>query len=182
VPPDHRLDEPDGASTVDDVAAASPARSPGLASNADRADVGAEADPVPTADRRGRSRPGVEARQVTRVIRRIAPWSVVKVASAFLLSLWLILVVASVIVWWVAAATGATGHVESFVAQLLADESFVLDGGQLLWAGAVGGVILVVAGTALAVLLTALFNVLSELTGGLQVSVIEIESARRSRT
>ena len=62
-----------------------------------------------------------------------------------------------------------------------ADESLVLDGGLLLWAGLVGGVIVVVAGTGFAVLLAALPNVLSELTGGLRVSVIEIETARRFR-
>ena len=105
--------------------------------------------------------------------------SVARLAFAFSLSLWLILVVASVLIWWVASATGATGHVESFMAQLLADQSFTIDGGQLLRASAISGVVLVVAGTGFTVLLALLFNLISELTGGIRLQVIEVETARR---
>ena len=133
--------------------------------------------------RAGRTRPGagevVEARQVTRVIRHIEPWSVARMAFAFSLALWLILVVASVIIWQVASATGAIDHIESFMAQLLADQSFTVDGGQLLRASAISGVVLVVAGTAFTVLLALLFNLICELTGGLRLRVIEVETARR---
>jgi len=139
---------------------------------------GADRSPPPAAW----ARPGVgevlEARQVTRVIRYIEPWSVARVAFAFSLALWLILVVASVIIWQVASATGAIGHVESFMAQLLADQSFTVDGGQLLRASAISGVVLVVAGTAFTVLLALLFNLICELTGGLRLRVIEMETAR----
>ena len=118
---------------------------------------------------------------MTRVVRRVEPWSVARLAFAFSLSLWLILVVASVLIWWVASVTGAIGHVESFMAQLLADQSFTIDGGQLLRACAIGGVVLVVAGTGFTVLLALLFNLISELTGGIRLQVIEVETARRRR-
>jgi hypothetical protein len=125
------------------------------------------------------SRQRVEARQVTRVIRRIEPWSVARVAFCFSLSLWVILVVAWLIIWQVAEAVGAVSHLESFLAQLLADQSFTIDGGQLLRASAIAGVVLVVAGTGFTVLLSLLFNLISELTGGLRIKVIEVETARR---
>ena len=121
----------------------------------------------------------VEARQVTRVIRRVEPWSVFRVALVFSIALWLITVIAAVIIWQVARATGAIGHLESFLGELLADKSFQLDGAQLLRAAGISGLVLVVAGTGFAVLLGLLFNVISELTGGLRVSVIELETARR---
>ncbi len=123
----------------------------------------------------------VEARQVTRVIRRIEPWSVFRVALVFSIALWLILVIAAVIIWQVAVVTGAVGHLETFLGELLADKSFELDGGQLLRAAGLSGLVLVVAGTGFAVLLGLLFNVISELTGGLRLSVIELETARRPR-
>ncbi|HEY5153238.1 MAG TPA: DUF3566 domain-containing protein [Acidimicrobiales bacterium] len=135
------------------------------------------ANPPPPGRRAERR--SVEARQVTRVIRRIEPWSVARVAFAFSLSLWIIVVVASILIWWVASAAGAVGHLESFMAQLLADQSFTIDGGQLLRAAAISGVVLVVAGTGFTVLLALLFNLISELTGGLRLQVIEVETARR---
>ena len=116
---------------------------------------------------------------MTRVIRRVEPWSVFRVALVFSIALWLILVIAAVIIWQVARATGAIGHLESFLGELLADKSFQLDGAQLLRAAGLSGLVLVVAGTAFAVLLGLLFNVISELTGGLRLSVIELETARR---
>ena len=103
-----------------------------------------------------------------------------RVALAFSVALWLILVVAAIILWRIAASTGAIGHVESFMAQLLADQSFVLDGGVLLRAAAITGVVLVVAGTGFVVLLVLLFNLVSELMGGVRLSVIEVETARRT--
>ena len=116
---------------------------------------------------------------MTRVIRRVEPWSVFRVALVFSVALWLILVIAAVIIWQVARATGAIGHLESFLGELLADQSFQLDGAQLLRAAGLSGLVLVVAGTGFAVLLTLLFNVISELTGGVRLSVIEVETARR---
>lgn len=113
------------------------------------------------------------------MIRRIEPWSVFRVALVFSMALWLILVIAAVIIWQVAVATGAVGHLETFLGELLADKSFQLDGGQLLRAAGVSGLVLVVAGTGFTVLLGLLFNVISELTGGLRISVIELETARR---
>ena len=55
-----------------------------------------------------------------------------RVALVFSIALWLILVIAAVIIWQVARATGAIGNLESFLGELLADKSFQLDGAQLL--------------------------------------------------
>ena len=73
----------------------------------------------------------------------------------FSIALWLILVIAAVIIWQVARATGAIDNLESFLGELLADKSFQLDGGQLLRAAGLSGLVLVVAGTGFTVLLGA---------------------------
>ena len=126
-------------------------------------------------DRRRDAR--LRARKVTRVIRRIDPWSVVKVSAVLYLCLWLVITVAGVILWQVARATGTLDNLQDFLATALADDSFTIEGGRVLLSTLLGGVVLVFAGTGLTVLLAVLFNLVSELTGGLRMSVVELETA-----
>jgi hypothetical protein len=119
----------------------------------------------------------LRARQVERVVRRVRLWSVLRVSLVFYVCLWLIVTVAGVILWRVAASGGAVDNVESFMAELLAEDSFAIDGGTILRASALSGLVLVVAGTAITVLLALLFNLISELTGGIRVAVVEMETA-----
>jgi hypothetical protein len=130
---------------------------------------------------RRRRRRGVEARRVRRVVRTVDAWSVLKVAALFTACLWLIVMVAGVIVWSVAASTGTVGNLESFTADLLAQEDFTIDGRRVFQASLVAGLILVAAGTAFAGLLTVLFNLISELTGGVRMTVVELEHTRPAR-
>lgn len=139
-------------------------------------ELSASVDELPS--RRGR-RPDqrLKARQVMRVVRRVEPWSVLKVASVLYLCLWLVLTVAGVILWQLARATGTLDNLEDFIATALADTSFTIDGRRVLFSSLTGGAVLVFAGTGLTVLLTVLFNLVSELTGGLRMSVVELETA-----
>jgi hypothetical protein len=139
---------------------------------------GVQVEPARPSRRARRRAARLEARLVRRVIRRIEPWSVLKVGLLFNLSLWLVVTVAGVILWQAAARAGLIDNVESFVAELLAEEEFVIDGPQVFRASALAGVILVFAGTALLVLLAVLFNLISDITGGIRMSVIEVETAR----
>jgi hypothetical protein len=123
----------------------------------------------------------MRARQVQRVVRRVDPWSILKLSAAFFACLWMILVVAGFILWRVAVATGMIGNVESLFAELLASETFTIDGIQIFWASAVAGLILVFAGTALTVMMTVLFNLLSEMTGGIRLAVVELETAHTAQ-
>lgn len=129
------------------------------------------------ADRGRRQQARLRARKVTRVVRRIEPWSVVKVSAVLYLCLWLVVTVAGVILWQVARTTGTLDNLQDFLATALADESFTIKGPQVLGAALLGGVVLVFAGTGLTVLLAVLFNLVSELTGGVRVSVVELETA-----
>jgi len=121
-----------------------------------------------------------EARQVHRIITRVDPWSVLKVSLLFALSTWLILVVAGVVLWRVAVSTGTISKFENFMADVLAEPGWVVDGMQIFRASAVGALVLVITGTMFAVVFSVLFNLISGLTGGLRLSVIELETARRT--
>lgn len=150
----------------------------GEGSSADRDEPVAAA---PTTRRGRRREERLQARQVRRIIRRIDLWSVLRVSLVFYICLWVILVVAGVILWRVAVSAGAIDRVERFIAELLAEKSFTIDGGQILRASAISGAILIFAGTGFTVLLTLLFNLINDLVGGVKITVLELETARPSR-
>ena len=135
--------------------------------------------PHPPAAGSPRERRRIEARQVQRILTRIDPWSVLKVSLLLSLSLWLILVTAGIVLWRVAVATGTIGKFENFVASLLAEDSFVIDGMQIFRGSLVVGLVLVITGAVLAVTFSVLFNLIAGLTGGVRATVIELETARR---
>ena len=64
---------------------------------------------------------------------------------------------------------------------LFAEKSFHFDGLKIFRASFLGGLIMVIAGSGLNVLLCTLFNLISDLVGGVRVTVIEEETARPAR-
>ncbi len=137
----------------------------------------AEPEETATTHRDRRTDARLRARKVSRVVRRVDPWSVVRVSSVLYLCLWLVITVAGVILWQVARVTGTLDNLQSFLATALADDTFTIEGSRVLLSALLGGVVLVFAGTGLTVLLAVLFNLVSELTGGVRLSVVELETA-----
>lgn len=186
----------------------------------------------------------VRARKVHRIVRHVEPWSVLKISVLFFLSLFLIICVASAVLWNVARSAGAVDDVESFITSLgfgncediegdvattpettpstidgaadqfgggatssttvpaadvpeegstVPDEDGKCAEGQRLVGGfkfedqrifeafALGGVVLVLAGAASSVVMALLFNLISDLTGGVRVTVLEEEPAPPAR-
>jgi hypothetical protein len=168
---------------------------------------------------------------VRRVVGYIDPRSVLKVSVLLYLVLFLVVCVASVVLWAVGRQTGAVDNVEDFITELGAfgrcepidgrgpasaggdlpaaipgatrgtipgavpeperDEYGCLPGerfvggfefadGQLLGAFVLLGLVMVVAGSALNVVLVVIFNQISDLTGGVRVIVLEEEPRMRS--
>lgn len=139
-------------------------------------DTGDEPEYVEVVDkRRGR----LKARKVRRVVRYVSPWSVLKVSVIFYACLWIIGTIASVILWRLAVTGGMITNVEKFVARLFGEKSFTIDGREIFRASAIAGVVLVFAGTGFTVLMSLLFNVICDITGGLRFTVLELESTRR---
>ena len=120
----------------------------------------------------------LRARKVKRVVRHFDPWSVLKVSLLFYFCLFVVLMVAGVVLWNVAAAAGTISDIEGFFKDAGAFETFSFDGFTIFRASLLVGLILVVAGSGFNVLLAVLFNLISDLVGGVRITVIEEESAR----
>lgn len=124
------------------------------------------------------SPPKARVRRVTRVVRDIDPWSVFKVTLVLHLAIYVAVLVASVLLWNVANATGTVDNVERFF-ESFGWESFTFNGGQLfhnLW---ILGLLFVFLLTGLAVVGAAIFNLICDLVGGIRVSVLEEEVVMR---
>lgn len=197
---------------------------------------------------RSREEPGrrgrVRARKVRRVLRHVEPWSVLKLSVVFYAALFLIVCVASALLWGVARSTGTVENVESFITSVGGfgncepidgdtpvttttlpgatvtapvdqldpnagsttvpegsaavpaspgdDEDcrpgeklvgeFKFEDGRIFQAFVLGGIVLVLAGSAANVVMVLLFNLMSDLTGGVRVTVLEEDAPARSRS
>ena len=113
-------------------------------------------------------------RRVTRVIRDIDPWSVFKVGLVFNLVLYLVAIIAAVLLWSVASATGTVDNIERFM-ESFGWESFSFNGWQLFRSLTVLGLMVAVLLTGIWVLAVTVFNLIADLVGGVQVTVLEQE-------
>lgn len=118
-----------------------------------------------------------EVRKVERVVTRVDARSMLKFSLFFAFSLWLILVVAGVLLWIAASVTGTTGKIENFLAELLAERSFSINGVSLLFGAAVLGLTLLVVAAVFSAVTSTLFNVISGVTGGLRITILEPDLA-----
>lgn len=180
-----------------------------------------------------------------RIVRHIEPWSVLKISVLFYAALFLIICVASTLLWNAARSAGTVDDVESFITsvggfgncepidgeaattattvpgaapttpvdqldpggtdttlpaeagtavddppgddedcrageQLVGE--FQFEDGKIFQAFALGGVVLVLAGSAANVVLSLLFNLMSDLTGGVRVTVLEEDPPGRPKS
>ena len=134
--------------------------------------------PTSTEPSSGRRSKRIKARQVQRVVTHVDPWSMLKVSLLFALSLWLIVVVAGVLLWRVAVSTGTIGNVENFLAQILAEDTFTINGGQVFQGSLVAGLVFFVTGAVFAVVTSVLFNLIAGVVGGVRFTMVELETAR----
>ncbi len=120
----------------------------------------------------------LQARKVRRVIRHIDPWSVLTFSVLFHLCLFAALLLASALVFNVAEEAGTIENLESFIRELGDYETFEIDGQAIFKAAVAIAGIMTVAASVLVVLLTVMFNLLSDLLGGVRITVIEEETVR----
>lgn len=122
--------------------------------------------------RRRRAEVKASARRVRRVVRRIDPWSVFKVASLFIACIWGVIVLASLLIWRAAVTSGSVENTEDFIIDL-GFEDFNFDPQQMFESLLSAGAVLAIAGVFFTVLLTVLFNLICDITGGVRVTMIE---------
>ena len=113
-----------------------------------------------------------QGRRVRRVIRRIDPWSVLKVSILFYLSLVLVLLLAGFLLWTAGSVIGAVEGVEKLIAGF-GFQGFEFVGGQLLRGFVAAGLVIVVLGTGMSVVVAVLYNLISDLVGGIELTVLE---------
>jgi hypothetical protein len=138
------------------------------------------AEPDDASPRRllGYRRQRFEARKVRRLIRHVDPWSMLKLALLLSLCMWLILMIASVIMWTVARNAGTISSIENFVNSSLSLQDWTLDGDFIFRQFGLITLLLALAFTAATVVASLVFNLVSDIIGGVWVSVIEEETAR----
>ena len=106
-------------------------------------------------------------------VTRIAPGVMLKFSLILAGCLWLMVLVAGVLVWGVAAVTGTLSNFEDFLAELLAEGSFRLEPVKLLLGA--GGLAVALLGTAavLSGIFSGLFNLVAGRIGGLEFNVAD---------
>ncbi len=124
----------------------------------------------------------MKARRVRRTIRHIDPWSVLKLSIFMYLILYVAAMAAGVLLWNAAIGSGLVDQIESFIVDVGAFETFKFNGQEIFDGAKVIGLVLVVAGTALNVIMTIVFNLISDLIGGVRVTVLEEDLGRPARS
>lgn len=123
-----------------------------------------------------RHRPRV--RRVTRVVRHIDTWSVFKIAALFSIFLYAVCLTAGVMLWRVAVNTGTIENIERFF-ESFGWQTFELKGGEIFHNAWIAGLFGVVGLTGLAVLAATMFNLITDLVGGVRITVLEEEVSGR---
>ena len=128
--------------------------------------------------RLGYRRQRFEARKVRRLIRHVDPWSMLKLSLLLALCMWLILMIASVVMWTVARNAGTISSIENFVNSSLSLQDWTLDGDFIFRQFGLITLLLALGFAAATVIASLVFNLVSDIIGGVWVSVIEEETAR----
>jgi Transmembrane domain of unknown function (DUF3566) len=113
------------------------------------------------------------AKQVRLKLVYLDFWSVVKLAFLIWVSLGIVLVVATVLVWIVLFSTGVFGKLDTAFQDILSDPTFTIASnfglGQTGLFALVVAILNVVVGTVLAAIASLLYNLSVRFTGGLLV-------------
>ncbi|MDQ1429163.1 MAG: hypothetical protein QOK39_2639 [Acidimicrobiaceae bacterium] len=112
-------------------------------------------------------------RRTRRVVRKIDVWTVLKMSILFYLCVLLVFLVAGIVLWNIAQAFDVIHSVEKFVRSILDLQKFTFHPGVVLQSYLFGGAILVLLGTGANVLAALLYNLISDVVGGVQFIVLE---------
>jgi len=112
-------------------------------------------------------------RRARLTISRIDPWTVLKFSVALYICFYVILMVAGTALWVAGTVTGLRDNVESFVGDLISSPNFKFLGGRILQASVLGGAALVAVGAGANVLIAVLYNLISDVVGGVGLTLDE---------
>jgi hypothetical protein len=115
------------------------------------------------------------------VVRKVGPLSVLKFSLLFYLCVMLIVLFAMVIVYGVLSAAGAIDSLEKVLGYVFGEgttstggaEPIEIDGGTVFMWGLFGGIVFVAVWSAITVLVAMLYNLISDIIGGVEVTLAE---------
>lgn len=145
----------------------------------DPADQATVVPPAPPAEARSRTARGRTERSPARsrkarvVLRKVEPWSVLKISFLFYLCVMVVIIGAMMILYAILGAIGALDSLTRLIRDLFADQSFEIHGGWLFTRGLSIGLVLVVLWTLINVFIVFLYNLLSDVVGGIEVTLSE---------
>ena len=84
-----------------------------------------------------------------------------------------VMVVASVLLWFIADAAGAVHSIDHSVQSLFGAKSYSLHPATIAMYACAAGVVVAVAGTAFNVLAAAVYNLVAEVVGGVKVRITD---------
>ncbi|HEX5615428.1 MAG TPA: DUF3566 domain-containing protein [Acidimicrobiia bacterium] len=120
-----------------------------------------------------------EARRYRQTIRSVDLWTVLKISVCFYLCALIVLLAAGAVLWWIGSSFGVIENIESFIEELTGWDEFEFLSWPILRGATLLGLVfvcLLVVGTTLA---AALYNLFSELLGGIEIVVAEDEEPLR---
>jgi len=119
-------------------------------------------------------------RRYRQTIRKVNLWSVLKIALCFYTAALVVMLVAGIALWAIAASFGFIHSFEKFMGTLLSNKnSYKLVTAQLLLGSTLVGLVLVALMSILTVIAAAFYNLFAELLGGIEVVVVEQELERK---
>ena len=120
-----------------------------------------------------------QRRWVRRTLRRFDVKTVFKFSLVFYLALFVTFLVTGILLWVVATLAGLVHSFEHLIQTLFGYQSFKFVGSKVLVAYVLGGAVLVVLASLLNVLAAVVYNLVSDVVGGVHVVVEEDDPARR---
>jgi hypothetical protein len=117
--------------------------------------------------------PSPRSRQARVVVRKLGPWSVLKISFLFYLCVMVVIVGAMMILYGILGAIGALDSLTRLIRDLFADQSFRINGGWLFTRGVAIGLAMVALWTLINVFVVFLYNLLSDVVGGIEVTLSE---------
>ncbi len=144
-----------------------------------KADAAAAAGAAVAAPAR-RTKPVVRGVRSRRLVRRFDIWSVFKVSVIFYICVFVVMLVAGTVLWNVAAAFGVITDGEKLVRSLFALNTYILHPiTAFLWGSVIAGAVCFL-GVLTNVLAAVLYNLISDVVGGVQVIVVSDQSYEES--
>ena len=111
-----------------------------------------------------------------RVVRSVDTWTVLRVSFLFYVCVLLVFLIAGSLLWLVASTFGIVHNVEKFIGKLFDLNSFRFRAWSILLGSTLGGMVVVLLGTGANVLAALLYNLISDVVGGVEITVVEEQS------